>query len=131
MEVSTDAGATWNIIWSQVGVDLRATTEQADMSTYSNHQANVWVRFRSVQPGWDWWWTIDNVEVCLSGSGTTTFQLTVNVTNGWNMVSIPGLHPTDQNVNTWWAFRDPGANVFKYAGGYQAVATATPGLDTG
>ncbi len=41
-------------------------------------------------------------------TGSTTFQLTVNVSNGWNMVSIPGLHPTDQNVSTWWAFRDPG-----------------------
>jgi len=43
------------------------------------------------------------------------------------MVSIPGLHPTDQNVNTWWTFRDPGANVFKYAAGYQVVSTTTSG----
>jgi len=57
-----------------------------------------------------------------------TFQLTVNVTNGWNMVSIPGLNTPDQNVNTWWAFRDPGANVFKYAGGYQPVTVAAPGI---
>ena len=59
--------------------------------------------------------------------GASTFQLSVNVTNGWNMVSIPGLHPVDQNVGTWWAFKDPAANVFKYAGGYQAVTTAVPG----
>ncbi len=43
------------------------------------------------------------------------------------MVSIPGLHPIDQNVNTWWAFRDMSANVFRYAGGYQPVTTVTPG----
>ena len=55
------------------------------------------------------------------------FQLTVNVTSGWNMVSTPGLHPVDQSVNTWWAFKDPAASVFKYAGGYQAVTAATPG----
>ena len=61
------------------------------------------------------------------GSPASTFQLSVNVANGWNMVSIPGLHPTDQNVNTWWAFRDPGANVFRYAGGYQSVTAAVPG----
>ena len=60
-------------------------------------------------------------------SESNTFQLSVNVANGWNMVSIPGLHPTDQNVNTWWAFRDLGANVFRYAGGYQSVTTAVPG----
>ncbi len=57
----------------------------------------------------------------------TTFQFSVSVANGWNMVSIPGLHPTDQNVNTWWQYRDLGANVFKYLGGYQSVTTTTPG----
>ena len=58
----------------------------------------------------------------------STFQLSVNVADGWNMVSIPGLHPTDQNVSTWWAFRDPGANVFRYAGGYQPITDAVPGI---
>ena len=58
---------------------------------------------------------------------STTFQLSVNVSNGWNMVSIPGLNTPDQNVNTWWEFRDIGANVFRYAGGYQSVSTVTPG----
>jgi hypothetical protein len=61
-------------------------------------------------------------------SAVTTFQLAVNIINGWNMVSIPGLHPVDQNVNTWWQYRDPGANVFKYSGSYQQVTTATPGI---
>jgi hypothetical protein len=59
---------------------------------------------------------------------TTTFQLSVNVANGWNMVSIPGLHPVDQNVNTWWVYRDMSANVFEYAGGYQSVTYVTPGI---
>ena len=70
----------------------------------------------------------------LTGSGTQcnqtllqTFQLSVNVSNGWNMVSIPGLHPADQNVDTWWQFRDQSANVFRYSGGYQSVTSATPG----
>jgi len=57
----------------------------------------------------------------------TTFQMMVNISDGWNMVSIPGLHPTDQNVNTWWSFRDLVANVFRYAGGYQSVTEAVPG----
>jgi hypothetical protein len=57
----------------------------------------------------------------------TTFQLSVSVNNGWNMVSIPGLHPTDQNVDTWWQYRDMGANVFKYSGaGYVGISSATP-----
>jgi len=78
---------------------------------------------------------VGNITGNFFGEGTecgqalvTTFQLSVLVNNGWNMVSIPGLHPTDQNVNTWWQFRDQGANVFKYAGGYQSITEATPGV---
>jgi hypothetical protein len=56
-----------------------------------------------------------------------TFQLSVSVINGWNIVSIPGLHPVDQNVTTWWSGKDPGANVFKYSGGYQPINIAAPG----
>ena len=56
-----------------------------------------------------------------------TFQLSVTLANGWNMVSIPGKHPVNQNVNTWWPFRDLSADVFKYAGGYQSIINATPG----
>ncbi|MBK9099340.1 MAG: T9SS type A sorting domain-containing protein [bacterium] len=63
----------------------------------------------------------------IPGSGLTTFQLSVNLLNGWNMVSIPGLHPVDQNVGTWWAYRVAGSQVFKYQGGYTQVATAIPG----
>lgn len=57
-----------------------------------------------------------------------TFQLSVNVSNGWNMVSVPGLNSPDQNVNTWWTYRDQGANVFRYLSGYQSVASVTPGI---
>jgi murein tripeptide amidase MpaA len=58
----------------------------------------------------------------------TTFQLAVSIANGWNIVSIPGLHPVDQNVLTWWPGKDPLAEVFKYGGvGYNVVNTATPG----
>ena len=77
-----------------------------------------------------------NITGNLIGEGTEcgipisilTFSLSVAITDGWNIVSIPGLHPVNQNVNTWWQYRDMGANVFMYAGGYQLVTTATPGL---
>ncbi len=58
----------------------------------------------------------------------TTFQLTVNINGGWNMVSIPGLHPTNQLVLTWWPGKDPSASMFKYSGGYQAVDTLKTGF---
>ena len=59
---------------------------------------------------------------------TNTFQLTVNVNNGWNMVSVPGLNSPDQNVNTWWPNRDLNTDVFKYLDGYQSIATTTTGI---
>ncbi len=57
----------------------------------------------------------------------STFQLEVTVNDGWNMVSVPGLHPVNQNVNTWWIDRNPAAQVFKFSGGYQPVTETTPG----
>jgi len=44
------------------------------------------------------------------------------------MVSIPGTNTTGMGVDTWWAYRDLGANVFKYLSGYQAVSTVEPGI---
>ena len=55
-----------------------------------------------------------------------TFPLTVNIANGWNLVSIPGRNPFDQNVNTWWQYRDMSADVFKFSGGYFPVTEVTP-----
>ena len=55
-----------------------------------------------------------------------TFQLSVNVSDGWNMVSVPGVNPDGQGVGVWWSGKDPSANVFKYLGGYTAVTEATP-----
>ena len=56
-----------------------------------------------------------------------TTQLSVALTDGWNMVSVPGLHPTNQNVTTWWSGKDPAAGVFRFSGGYLPVTTTTPG----
>jgi photosystem II stability/assembly factor-like uncharacterized protein len=63
----------------------------------------------------------------LGGWPPIFFQLSLDITDKWNMVSIPGLLPLDQAVDHWWQYRDPGANVFRYSGGYQAVSIATPG----
>jgi photosystem II stability/assembly factor-like uncharacterized protein len=55
------------------------------------------------------------------------FQLTVSLLDGWNMVSIPGLHPLNQNVSTWWSGKDPSSSVFKFNGSYQMATTVEPG----
>jgi len=68
----------------------------------------------------------DTTQIFTQSLGGTTFALAVTVADGWNMVSVPGLHPTNQNVDTWWSGKDPAADVFKYSGGYLSVTTTTP-----
>ena len=59
-------------------------------------------------------------------SATTTFQLTVNAMDGWNMVSVPGINPDGQGVDFWWSGRNPLASVYKWTGTYTAITSATP-----
>ena len=61
VEVSTDS-INWNSVWSKAGVSLRNTHETIDISSYVAGN-NFWIRLRSVQPGWDYWWVIDNFKV--------------------------------------------------------------------
>jgi len=56
-----------------------------------------------------------------------TFQISVDVSNGWNMVSVPGINPDGMGPDNWWAFREQGSNVFEYQGGYQTITTTSPG----
>jgi hypothetical protein len=59
--------------------------------------------------------------------GTTTFQLSVNVSNGWNMVSVPGINPDGQGVNNWWLNHTGTVYEFVPGSGYNPVVTTTPG----
>lgn len=58
----------------------------------------------------------------------TTFPLSVSIINGWNIVSVPGLHPTNQNVNTWWQNRNPLADVYNWTTTYNPVSSTAPTL---
>jgi Secretion system C-terminal sorting domain len=83
VEVSTDGGTTWTGVWDQVGVDVRNTHEVVDATSLLAGQSNVKVRLRSVQPGWDWWWAVDNF--CIYGEYITPVELTsfaANVNEG-------------------------------------------------
>jgi hypothetical protein len=69
-------------------------------------------------------WIMRSVNV----AGTlSTFQLSVSITDGWNMVSVPGINPDGQGVNIWWPGKDPAAAVYKYGStGYTTVTIAQP-----
>jgi hypothetical protein len=56
------------------------THEVVDLGAYEGTIFNL--RFRSVQPGWDWWWTIDNVSI-IGGIIPVEFTaFTANTSNG-------------------------------------------------
>lgn len=59
IEASTN-GTTWDRLLTYGSVDVRNTVIDLPMTAYQN-QATLWVRLVSIQPGWDWWWAVDNV----------------------------------------------------------------------
>ena len=63
VEVSTNGGSTWTGIWDQIGTDIRNKHQAIDVTGLLGGQSNVSVRVRVVQPGWDWWWVLDNFSV--------------------------------------------------------------------
>ncbi len=65
VDVSANGGSSWvNILtWGGDNVDVAATHEIIDITSIATGSSNVLVRFHSVQPGWDWWWAIDNVHI--------------------------------------------------------------------
>jgi hypothetical protein len=56
-----------------------------------------------------------------------SFQFTASISSGWNLVSIPGNHPLNQGIDTWWTNRNPASGVYQFNNGYQAVTTLVPG----
>jgi len=62
VEFSIDYGETWESIRSWVGVDNRNSIESINLYPFVACSEFL-IRFRVVQPGWDWWWVIDNVMV--------------------------------------------------------------------
>jgi Outer membrane protein Omp28/Secretion system C-terminal sorting domain/Kre9/KNH-like N-terminal Ig-like domain len=53
-----------------------------------------------------------------------TFQLSVVINNGWNLVSVPGINSNGQGVDMWW--NDRIGDVFGYGNGYYAVTSTLP-----
>jgi hypothetical protein len=68
VDVSYDGGTTWTNLITWGGTDVRNTCEVCQLPGATNNP-NVKIRFVSIQPGWDWWWTIDNV--CIKGFSVT------------------------------------------------------------
>ncbi len=91
--VSADNGAGWNRVLVFGDYDVRNTHEKMDITPYVSGSSSVKLRFRSIQPDWDWFWVIDNVK--LSGRGYNTIDVKHDLTR-----MIPEtykLHPNYPN----------------------------------
>ena len=72
VDISTDQGTTWINITTFDQVDVRNTHEEHYYYFYTSTN-NFILRLVSVQPGWDWWWVVDNFKI--SGDGALTPML--------------------------------------------------------
>ncbi len=61
------------------------------------------------------------------GYAPAVFLIGVDVSNGWNMVSVPGIHPVGMDVTNWWT--DLTGTVYKFVpgSGYSGITTTIPG----
>ncbi len=67
------------------------------------------------------------LEVIYQYLAANTFPLNVNVSNGWNMVSVPGINPDGQGINNWWINHTGTVYKFVPGSGYSGIATTAPG----
>jgi hypothetical protein len=72
LEVSNDGGSTWQEVFTFGETDIRNTHEVWDLTSMVA-LSNFTMRFVSIQPGWDWWWTVDNV--CVYGTDPVPVEL--------------------------------------------------------
>lgn len=94
VEVSLD-GTNWVAVWSKIGVSVRNTHEVVNISSQVA-LTNFYLRFRSVQPGWHWWWVVDNVVV--KGSNPIPVELTSFVaTSQGDVVTLNWSTATETN----------------------------------
>ena len=106
-------------VWTPFYISLSSYADSTVQIAFDFH-SEKWLGYNNVSSGW----YIDDISIV--GYSPPTFQFSVSIENGWNMVSVPGTNPAGMDVDTWWSGKDPAAGVFKYSGGYIAVTTATP-----
>ncbi|MEA2097284.1 MAG: carboxypeptidase regulatory-like domain-containing protein [Candidatus Cloacimonadota bacterium] len=88
VDVSSNGGDTWNNVLIYNGVDVPATHEMINITEFAAGFGEVLIKFHSVQPGWDWWWAIDNVMV--SGTEGELGSIIGTVTDASNTNPIDG-----------------------------------------
>lgn len=122
VEVSTN-GTTWTAVLTWNGTDVRNTHENISL-TAQVALSNFYVRFRSVQPGWDWWWAVDNVQIY--GDDPVPVELssfTASLNNG--NVELNWTTATETNNQGFEVQRNSGGEEFETIGYVAGFGTTT------
>ena len=106
VEVSTD-NANWIPVRTFDVTDVRNTHEFIDISSSVALQS-FYLRLRTVQPGWDWWWAVDNISVI--GSNIVPVELTSFAANvNDNDVTLNWSTATETNNSGFQVERNNGS----------------------
>lgn len=111
VEVSTNFGCTWQILRAFNFQDVRNSHES--IAGYLDVDNVLSIRFRSIQPGWGWWWAIDNVRIELIGP--MYIHLPPSLLKASGNDSIAGVNLF---WNPGWTFIEPiiGYRIFRKTG---------------
>ncbi|MBT8383244.1 MAG: T9SS type A sorting domain-containing protein, partial [Ignavibacteria bacterium] len=122
VDVSTDGGTTWQNILTFDETDIRNTHEIWDM-TSQVALSNFIIRFVSIQPGWDWWWVVDNV--CIYGTDIIPVELTSFTASAFDgSVELSWITATETNNQGFEVERSNGSS-FEKIGYVQGNGTTT------
>jgi photosystem II stability/assembly factor-like uncharacterized protein len=75
-------------------------------------------------------WAVGEYGIILrttNGGIPTAFQLSISVSDSWNLVSVPGINPDGMGINNWWMNHTGAVYKYSYGPGYTETNITTPG----
>ena len=106
VEVSID-NLNWTAVRTFDVIDVRNSHEFINISSIVRFQPQVYVRLRSVQPGWHWWWAVDNFNVIHSWIPVELTSFSASVNEG--TVNLNWSTATETNNNGFQIERSNGS----------------------
>lgn len=119
MDISIDGGTNWTNIFTWT-TENRNTHENYDITSIAAQQ-QILVRLTSIQPGWDWWWAIDNFQVWASD------LVPVELTSFTGSVKEKGV---ELNWSTATELNNQGFEIEKKVNGQFTKIGYVPGFGT-